>query len=403
MLVLYFLYNVFVHPLRSYPGPLLWRSFRFPYVISTQRGDLHNRLKDFHARYGPIVRVAPNELAYADAAAWKDIYANRPGHLPFQRNRTWFKKMRPDEPNSIVGFDEDDHTRYRRAFVNAFSEKSLRDQAPVIESHVDEFITQLKAPISGHQWLDKTVDFAKWFNFLTFDISGDLTFGESFDCVKTGKEHFWVEITQDFGKGLALIASVNQYYPLDKLLRYIIPKHILQRSKDHRAMSSEKAQKRVALDTDRPDWVTPTKKYNAQKGKFTDSEWGINLLVIAFAASETTASALTAIIRELVQNTGGLRRLTQEIRGAFEHESDIAIASTGNLTYLNAVINEGLRLCPPAVIGIPRIVPAGGDTVCGKWLPEGARLHYHQSLLFKLTMHTDLCILQSIPGKSSIL
>ena len=97
LVLAYAIYNAFVHPLRRYPGPLLWRSFRFPYVISTQRGELHKHLKDFHTRYGPIVRCAPNELSYADAAAWKDIYASRPGHLPFQRNQSWFKKMRPDE------------------------------------------------------------------------------------------------------------------------------------------------------------------------------------------------------------------------------------------------------------------------------------------------------------------
>lgn len=281
--------------------------------------------------------------------------------------------MTPDEPNSIMGFDEDDHGRYRRAFASSFSDKSLRDQAPVIESYVDLFIRQLSSRVSGLKGKQKTVDIEKWFNFLTFDISGDLSFGESFDCLKNGKAHPWVEIAQDFGKGLALIASVNLYPPIDKLLQYIIPKHILQRSKDHRMMSFAKAQKRVALDMDRPDWVTATKKYNAQKGAFTEAEWGINLLIIAFASSETTASALTAILRELVQHKGVLHRLTQEIRGAFQSERDITIASTANLPYLNAVVSEGLRLNPPVVIGVPRVVPDGGDTVCGRWVPGGVR------------------------------
>lgn len=363
-----------MHPLRSFPGPLLWRSFRFPYVISTQRGELHRRLREFHTKYGPVVRVAPNELSYADGQALKDIYANRPGHLPFERNRTWFKKMTPDEPNSIMGFIEEDHTKYRRAFANAFSDKSLRDQAPVVESYVNSFMHQLKAPVAGREWKEKTVDFQKWFNYLTFDISGDFTFGESFDCVKNGKAHPWVEITQDFGKGLAMIASINQYPPIDKLLRFVIPKRILQRSLYHRALSLAKASKRVALDIVRPDWVTPTKKHNGQKGEFTDAEWGINLLIIAFAGSETTASALTGITRALVQHRGVLHRLTQEIRDTFQNESDITIASTASLTYLNAVINEGLRLNPPVVIGVPRVVPEGGDTVCGNWLPSGVSL-----------------------------
>jgi cytochrome P450 len=138
----------------------------------------------------------------------------------------------------------------------------------------------------------------------------------------------------------------------------------------------EQARKRVAMDVERPDWVTPTKKYSDQKDPLTDAEWGINLLVIAFAGSETTTSALTAIIRSLVQHKGVLHRLTAEIRETFQNESDITVASTGNLPYLNAVINEGMRLCPPVVVGIPRIAPKGGDTVCDQWVPEGVSYSY---------------------------
>jgi len=135
--------------------------------------------------------------------------------------------------------------------------------------------------------------------------------------------------------------------------------------------------------------VTPTKKYSDQKDPFTEQEWAINLLIIAFAASETTASTLTVILRELVQHKGVLHRLTQEIRGTFEHESDMTIASTTDLPYLNAVINEGLRIGPPVVIGVPRVVPQGGDTVCDAWLPGGvSRLScLHTLYLPKLMNH----------------
>ncbi|USP79002.1 hypothetical protein yc1106_06276 [Curvularia clavata] len=367
---LYAFYNVFLHPLRGYPGPLLWRSFRFPYVVSTQRGEIHRRYNEFHAKYGPVVRIAPNELSYADGRAIKDIYGSRPGHQLFERNRTFFKKMTPDEPHTIMDWHEEQHAKYRRAFANAFSEKSLKSQAPVIEKHVDLFITQLKKR--------NTANLADWFNFLTFDLSGDLTYGESFGCVENGKAHPWVDIAQDFGKGLAMIGAVNLYPPVEKILRYIIPKRILQRSMDHRQMSVEQAKKRIALDVERPDWVTPTKKYTDQKDPFTQQEWGVNLMVIAFAGSETTASALTAITRMLVQHRGVLHRLTSEIRERFQNESDITVATTSDLPYLNAVINEGMRVGPPVVIGLPRVVPEGGDMVCDRWVPGGTYVVFNQ-------------------------
>jgi cytochrome P450 len=103
----------------------------------------------------------------------------------------------------------------------------------------------------------------------------------------------------------------------------------------------------------------------------TDGEWDINLMIIIFAASETLSSALTATVRELVQHPGVLYRATQEVRSAFATESEIKIASTGNLSYLNAVINESLRLAPPSAIGTPRVVPTGGAIVCGRHVPGG--------------------------------
>jgi cytochrome P450 len=375
----YAIYNAYLHPLRRYPGPLLWRSFRVPYVVSTQRGNLHNRLTHFHTKYGPIVRIAPNELSYADSAAWKDIYLDRSGHPVFERNPTWFKKMRPDEPNSIMGPDEKDHARFRRAFANSFSDKSLKDQAPVVESYVNLFINQLKALASDPSSKEKPIDLEKWFNYLTFDLSGDLSFGSSFSCLATGQTHTWVSIAQDFGKGLSLIASVNQYPPFHKLLRYIIPKKILQRSLDHRVMSTLKARDRLALSTTRPDFVTPTQAYIKQKGiSISGAEFEINMLVIAFAASETTASALTAILRELAQHKGVMHRLQTEIRSTFSSEAEITVAATTHLAYLDAVINETLRLDPPVVIGVPRITPPAGAVVCGEYVPGGTYVTYNQ-------------------------
>ncbi|KAL1610836.1 hypothetical protein SLS60_002507, partial [Paraconiothyrium brasiliense] len=372
--VSYGVYNAFIHPLRRYPGPLLWTAFRFPYVIAVHSGDIHRRLKAIHDRYGPIVRIAPNELSYADPSAWKDIYQNRPGHQPFKRNRTWFKKMSPDEPHSLMGYDEEAHARQKRAFANSFSEKSLRDQSPVIESYIDSFISALRARTSGRQWSKKPVDLSQWFVFLMFDISGDLSFGESFGCISAGKAHPWVEIAQDFGKGLSLIASVNMYPPVDKLLRYVIPKRIRQRQVTHREMSASMAKKRLSLSVDRPDWVSPAKRYADHKDALSEGEWAINMTIIIFAGAETTASALCAITRHLLQNRGALHRVTEEIRSAFATESEIKIVSTGTLPYLNAVINEGLRVAPPSVVGVPRVVPKGGDTICGQWVPEGVSL-----------------------------
>ena len=44
------------------------------------------------------------------------------------------------------------------------------------------------------------------------------------------------------------------------------------------------------------------------------------------------------------------------------------------LPYLQAVIDEALRIHATSGIGLPRLVPQGGMTVCGKFFPEGTVL-----------------------------
>jgi benzoate 4-monooxygenase len=45
-----------------------------------------------------------------------------------------------------------------------------------------------------------------------------------------------------------------------------------------------------------------------------------------------------------------------------------------DLPYLNAVIWEVMRYRPTSAMGLPRLVPKGGATVCGEFFKEGTVL-----------------------------
>ena len=333
-------------------------------------GQLHQRLKEFHSAYGPVVRIAPNELSYADEQAWADIYRKRTDCQPFFRNKTLFMKPSPDEPQSIFTHREDDHARIRRAFAPGFLDRSLEEQAPVLEAYTDLLIKQM-------QVLARTsVDMTRWFNYYTFDLAGDLLFGESFGCLEQEKEHQWVQTAQGFGKSTALIAVLNFYWPLNTLLRYFLPREVLQRGQRHRQMSFDKAQRRLGYEKKRADFVSPAMatRSDDQSRSIRDNEWPGNMAVFIFAASETTSSALTAILRELLQHPKILDETTREVRRTFSSEKDISVrpaSKLNGLQQLDAVVREGLRLNPPVAIGVPRVAPEGGAMVCGKWVPGG--------------------------------
>ncbi|TVY81084.1 Cytochrome P450 monooxygenase aclL [Lachnellula suecica] len=67
-------YNLYFHPLRSYPGPLLARASRLPFLYYQVTGRIPHTLKLWHEIYGESIRIAPNDLSYTKSQAWFDIH-----------------------------------------------------------------------------------------------------------------------------------------------------------------------------------------------------------------------------------------------------------------------------------------------------------------------------------------
>jgi hypothetical protein len=59
---------------------------------------------------------------------------------------------------------------------------ALRGYEGRVRKYTDQLISQLNANAG------KAINACKWFNFFSFDIMGDMAFGESFDMVASGKE-----------------------------------------------------------------------------------------------------------------------------------------------------------------------------------------------------------------------
>ncbi|RKP07421.1 cytochrome P450, partial [Thamnocephalis sphaerospora] len=65
-------------------------------------------------------------------------------------------------------------------------------------------------------------------------------------------------------------------------------------------------------------------------------------------------------------------RLLQELREiAPDVNTEIRHSMVHDLPYLNAVINESLRIYPVGGNDLHRVAPKGGADICGKYLPEG--------------------------------
>ena len=336
------------------------------------KGDLTRRVKEFHDRYGPVVRLAPNELSFIDGQAWQDVYGHHHGGAPnFPKNPI---QSAPNEDgiDAIISANDADHARYRRLLSHSFSEKVLREQEYLPQSYIELLIRRLRERAGSSD--TAVVDISRWINFATFDIIGDLAFGESFHCLEQSNYHEWVTVMFDQFKTAIMILSMR-YLGLEKPVRMMLPKSLKAKRGIHASSANDKIRRRLAqgaegTDAQRNDFMTYILRYNNEKGmSVTEIECTFRFLVVA--GSETIGTALTGMMGCLLKNPEMLDRVTQEVRQSFSNASQMSSDAVSRLPYLAAVIEEGLRVCPPVSFGTPRVVPPGGAKVSGHDLQAG--------------------------------
>lgn len=307
-------------------------------------------------------------MTFASREAWGDIHQPRANHQPFLKDPLWWSSQ-PGHPDSIINaIDPEVHSRIRKALAPGFTPRALRSQEPFIQRYVSLLVERLQeqAPSS----LSFEIDISPWFNYTTFDIFGDLGFGESFECLEKSTYHLWIALLFNSVKAAGFIVSARFYPWVEFMLMKCIPPSLKQVQKDHYNQIVEKVNRRLNWELDRPDLMSHVLP-KAGEGGLSHGEICATFMVLTTAGSETTATTLCGAVNYLMAHPEKLTLLSTEIRSSFRNMEQITLATLQDLPYLNAVIQEALRLCPAIPWVLPRRVPAGGDTVCGFWLPGG--------------------------------
>lgn len=348
-------------------------------------GTLTRWLKELHDRYdSDVVRTGPNELSFNGPSAWKDIYAHRQGHRNFQKDLTLFAGI-----DGIITANDADHARIRRLLGHAFSDKALREQEPLLQSYVATLISGLHRQVQGPG--KGKVNLVDWFNWTTFDVIGDLSFGEPFDCLKNECYHFWVQMLFSGIQAVVFRSVILRFPPLAHALAWCMAPHIkaaLRQMDTHKQLAREKVDRRLETVTSRPDFMSYILRHDDEKGLSREEVYA-NMSSIIAAGSETTATLLAGATWYLhqPQHRAILDKILAEIRGAFDSADQITLANVAKCEYFLAVIEESFRIYPPGLAGQPRLVPPGGDTVSGYFIPEGVSCSLPYCLL--LQPHTS--------------
>ncbi|KAJ8090639.1 hypothetical protein PM082_018196 [Marasmius tenuissimus] len=351
------------HPLANVPGPALAKVSKFYGVYVWIKGQRHIHYKQLHEEYGPIVRIAPNEISVTDLDAMKAVLG--PGGCI--KGQSYSTRRDERTEGSLLALTGDARIKRRRVWARGMSTEAMREY----EIAVKPLVTKLSERFSEQAY--KVVDIGEWFNYFSFDFSVEIAFGGgSFMLNKGDTTELW-EAMDKFAFGIEFLSHIPWLLNLFRDLP--IPKPALR----IRNLGIELATKRMQQGARRKDlWYHLTDEAGLEKEKPSASAVSSDGVLAIMAGADTTSTALRNFFFLILAHPDCYKQLQAEIDSVYPPESDAMDTSKhSSLEYLNACLNESLRLIPPLPTGGLREVPkgCGGRIIAGHFIPEGTQVH----------------------------
>ena len=319
----------------------------------------------------------PQEILFTDPQAWEDIYNRSEKKPEFTRNpQSWLPDL--SKTPSIFNVDGEHYESFRMLISKVLSAPTVQTYEPLVQKYTDLLvseITQKAQPLSR----TGVVNITSWLSFTTYDIMHHLCLGEPSHCLESSRHQAWLDLRfRDPGWALSDMAN------------HLVPAHTPSWNSRVYSMLNRQVQTtfqglRASFEKPRNEATTDTSDTLITHGSLSDPKLRTQIeetiLIMHIKGSEATATVLSGILHHLVKQqrkagTGeptSLEIVTKEIRSNFVSNSEMSNESLRRLPYLNAVMKEGLRLCPPFPSSFTRYVPAGGATVCGQYLAANVR------------------------------
>lgn len=160
----YIIYQRVFSPLAKVPGPFLPSISSWWLVYHTRTKQFHRTSIALHKAYGPIIRIAPNEVSIADPAAIRTIYGAGGGF----RKSDWYSVWQGTRTFDLfAGRDEKVHGQHRKIVARAYTMETLKDLEPYVDDCLAVFMRKMDEEIATGD----SIDMAKWVQLFAFGMS----------------------------------------------------------------------------------------------------------------------------------------------------------------------------------------------------------------------------------------
>ncbi len=339
-------------------------------ALQIQKQLLHQKLEQWSREFGPYYRVKIGRrklLIISDHQAVSKVLRDRPEGFSrtAKLGETW-AEMRLQ--TGLFGANGEVWKKQRRMVMAAFDPAHVKAYFPAMCKVADRLESRWKKSLGSE--IDLQADLMRY----TVDTITGLAFGQDVNTLESGDDIIQTHLDKIFPAVFKRNLAVIKYW------RYI-------RLPSDRALDRSIAEVNLAIDrfvlqararmTEYPELrIQPSNLLEAminaadQGGSgLNDNDVAGNVLTMLLAGEDTTANSLAWLLSLLWTNPAVLQQLQHEIRGKFSPETPYSTEELNGLDYLDACINESMRLKPVAPM-VP--LQALKETLVGDVLiPEG--------------------------------
>ncbi|KAK6834040.1 cytochrome P450 [Apiospora arundinis] len=365
---------IYYRRLSHIPGPWFSSVSFLPMLFRNTSGKMNEQYTAISARYGfdNLARISPNDVLTADPDRIRHMSGTR---SPYVKSK-WYNIMNldPDRDSGIGTLNTAVHDRFKAQTAKAYAGKDNNLLHPDLDEQVAHLVANLRAKCRD----GKHVDMGKLAQYFTLDSIAKLGFGEEFGCVKEDRDVLdYGPVTSQNIPFLAMCGDVPwlRNFFLSPIMRKLSGPKETDASglgKLMRITKSVVATRFGDKAVDRQDMLGSFVRNGLEQ-----EDCNAEVVFQIIAGADTTATAIRATLLHVMGIPRVYNRLQEEIDAGIREgriSEDITFQEAKALPYLQAVIQEGLRIWPPFTGLVMKEVPKGGDTFKGVFLPGGTRV-----------------------------
>lgn len=364
--------------LRHVKGPFLASFSYFWLLLSSSDGKQGEGFRAINDKYGPLARIGPNDLLTDDPEMFRRM--GKTSRKAAYSRSNWYSalKLDPYHPSLISILDTPTHDQLKAKLSFGYAGKENPSLAEGIDSQVQALVDFLRRKYISRDSNLKPVDLATAVQYFTLDALTKVAYGYAFGYLETDSDvHDYIKEIGKVVPSMRMAAEVpwvGRLLTSPTFLKFAGPKPTDKVGFGRMLkIASDIVNVRFAPGAEnKQDMLGAFMRHGLEK---RDCQSEIIFQIVA--GSDTTATAIRGTLLNLMTAPHAYYALQKEIDTAVADgriSSPIRIEEARALPYLQATLYEGLRINIPFTGLATKIVPSGGDTINGQFIPGGTRI-----------------------------